>query len=147
MAIVHPLPRMWIGRSANHRLTAYSSLMMIMRKNIYTDIRDKRASVITTTSPYILLWTITKRASGIAVASWPIPQFTSSNNSKLIECDLGDYPNAFQCVLFWFPRRYRSYVPLCIADNYLQLSLHSSYVRTSNTHYLSLTPDGHSIRI
>ena len=113
------------------------------------ELKGYRFSVLmpTPTSPYNLLWVITKRASGILVASLPIPQFTSSNNSKLMECDLRDYPNAFQCVLYWFPRGYRSNVQLCAADTYLQLSVHSYYVQTTNTKYLSPPTSGHSKRI
>ena len=44
--------------------------------------------MFTTKFPYILLWVITKRASGITVASRHIPQFTSSNNFELMKCDL-----------------------------------------------------------
>ena len=101
----------------------------------------------TPTSPCNLLWVITKRASGIAVASLPIPQFPSSNNSRLMEYDLRDYPNASQCVLYWFSCGYRSNVQLCAADTYLQLSVHSYYVQTTNTKHLAPPTGGHSIRI
>ena len=42
----------------------------------------------TSTFPYLLLRVITKRASRITVARWPISQPTSSNNSKSMKCDV-----------------------------------------------------------
>ena len=57
----------------------------------------------TANSRHILLWSMTKRASKIAVVSRPTLQFTSSNNAKLMKCNLRDYPAAFQCVSYWFP--------------------------------------------
>lgn len=46
-----------------------------------------------------------------------------------------------------FPREYCSNLTLYVTKNYVQLSVHSYYVRTSNIIYLSLSPADHSIRI
>jgi hypothetical protein len=47
------------------------------------------------------------------------------------------YTDAFPCVLWWFPCRYRISLTLYVANNYLQLSDYSYYVPTSNMVYLS----------
>jgi hypothetical protein len=101
----------------------------------------------TTTFPYILLHVTHKRASGIAVASQPIPQFTNSKNSKFMKCDLETNRMISHASYLGFPHGYRSNLTLYVASTDLQLSVHSYDARTSNMAYLSLSPDEYSTRI
>jgi hypothetical protein len=112
-------------------------------------LKDKRFSISmsTTTFPYILLYVTHKRASGITVASQPIPQFTNSNNFKFMKSDLETTRMLSHASYLGFPHVYRRNLTLYVACNHVQLSVHGCYVRTSNIIYLCLSPDGHSIRI
>ena len=94
----------------------------------------------TTSSPCILLWVITERASRIPVAGEPIPQFTSSNNLKLMKYNQTDYQNVFsvEVVVSW---RFTS--PSTI---YRVLSIFLM-PRTSKMKYGYLLPDEYFIQI
>jgi hypothetical protein len=104
-------------------------------------------SMSTTTFPHILLYVTHKRASGITVASQPIPQFTNSINFKFMKSDLETTRMVSNASYLGFLKVYRRNLTLYVAYNYAQLSVHSYHVRTSNIIYLCLSPDGNSKRI
>ena len=111
------------------------------------ELKGYRCSILmSATSCLFSLLSITKRASGTAFTSRPIPKLTRSKNSKLMKCNLRHYPDNFRCVLRCFPCTYRSNLTLCVANNYLQLSVRTYCVPTSNMKYLPLSPDDHSIQ-
>ena len=84
----------------------------------------------TTTFPYILLYVTHKRASGITVASQPIPQFTNSNNFKFMKSDLETTRMLSHASYLGFPHVYHRNLTLYVAYNYVQFSVHGYHVRT-----------------